>query len=114
MKTMKAQKTIKVPVHHRTTGKKLSYVDNLTARLTYAVQVFCKILNENDRVPKYRSDVREFSDHVKEETGLSAGFIQQAEDKVLWILGITSHDPQTESCGCTSSTKGITKSGSGR
>ena len=82
---MKVQKTVKVPVHHRTTDKKLSYLDNLTARLTYAVQLFCRRLNENDRVPEYRSDVREFSDHVKEETGLSAGFIQQAEDKVLWM-----------------------------
>ena len=82
---MKVQKTVKVPVHHRTTDKKLSYLDNLTARLTYAVQLFCKRLNENDRVPEYRSDVREFSEHVKKETDLSAGFIQQAEDKVLWM-----------------------------
>lgn len=82
---MKVQKTVKVPVHHRTTDKKLSYLDNLTARLTYAVQLFCRRLNDNDRVPEHRSDVREFSDHVKKETGLSAGFIQQAEDKVLWM-----------------------------
>ncbi|MEF8832940.1 MAG: hypothetical protein V5A66_05435 [Candidatus Thermoplasmatota archaeon] len=82
---MEVQKTVKVPVHHRITDKKLSYLDNLTARLTYAVQLLCRKLNDNDRVPEYRSDVREFSDYVKEETGLSACFIQQAEDKVFWM-----------------------------
>ena len=82
---MKFQKTVKVSVPHRTTDKKLSYLDNLKARLTYAVHLFRRMLKENDRVPEYRSDVREFSDHVKEETDLSAGFVQQAEDKVLWV-----------------------------
>ncbi|WGI17280.1 zinc ribbon domain-containing protein [Methanonatronarchaeum sp. AMET-Sl] len=78
-------KTVKIPIHHLTTDKKLSYLNNLTGRQTYAVQLFCERLNENDIVPKYRSGVREFSDYVREETGLSAGFIQQAEDKVLWM-----------------------------
>jgi len=78
-------KTVKIPIHYDTTDKKLSYLDNLTARQTYAVQLFCEKLNEEGIVPKYRSEVREFSDYVREETGLSAGFIQQAEDKVLWM-----------------------------
>ncbi len=78
-------KTVKIPIHYDTTDKKLSYLDNLTARQTYAVQLFCEKLNKEDIVPRYRSEVREFSDYVKEKTDLSAGLIQQAEDKVLWM-----------------------------
>ncbi|MFP4050384.1 MAG: zinc ribbon domain-containing protein [Thermoplasmata archaeon] len=82
---MRYKKTVKIPIHHDTTDKKLSYLSNLTARQTYAVQLFCDKLNWNDIIPRYRSEVREFSDFVREETGLSTGFIQQAEDKVLWM-----------------------------
>lgn len=78
-------KTVKIPIHYLTTDKKISYLDNLTARQTCAVQLFCDKLNEEGIIPKYRFEVRKFSEHVREETGLSAGFIQQAEDKVLWM-----------------------------
>ncbi|MFW6176442.1 MAG: hypothetical protein ACOC40_01950 [Thermoplasmatota archaeon] len=80
---MRYKKTVKILIHHDTTDRKLSYLSNLTARQTYAVQLFCENLNEEGIVPKYRYGVPEFSDYVREETGLSAGFIQQAEDKVL-------------------------------
>ena len=33
------QRTLKIPVHYATTKKQLSYLDRLTARLTYAVRL---------------------------------------------------------------------------
>jgi putative transposase len=80
-------RTLKVPVHYLTTRKKVSYIDNLTARLTYAVRLFCERISEEGRIPESRKDIREYSPWVQEKTGLSAGFIQQAEDKTLWMWG---------------------------
>jgi len=78
-------RTVSVPVHYLTTRKKLSYLDRLTARLTYAVRLFCERISNKGRIPKSRGDIRKHSPWVREKTGLSAGFIQQAEDKALWM-----------------------------
>jgi len=78
-------RTLKVPVHYLTTRKKVSYLDNLTARLTYAVRLFCERISEEGRIPESRGDIRKYSPWVQEKTDLSAGFIQQAEDKALWM-----------------------------
>ncbi len=83
--TMKIQKTVKVPIHFETTKKKMSYLDNLTARLTYAVHLLCDKINEEGFIPDNTYDVRRYSDFLEEKTSLSTGFIQQVEDKVLWM-----------------------------
>ena len=81
-------RTLKIPVHYLTTQRKLSVIDRLTARLTYAVRLFNRhIINEVSKggfPPRTRKDVRRYSEEVAEATGLSAGHIQQCEDKVLW------------------------------
>lgn len=78
-------RTLKIPIHYLTTKRKLSILSRLTARLTYAVRLFCEEVSKAGEVPRSRKDIREFSGYVVEKTGLSAGFIQQAEDVVLWM-----------------------------
>jgi len=80
-----ATKTVRVPVHYETTETKLRKLEKLTARHTHAVRLFCEKINENGDVPKTRQDVRGYTPEVTAEVNLSSGFIQQAEDKVLWM-----------------------------
>ncbi len=79
---MKVTRTVKIPIHHETTKKKISHQDNLTARLTYAVREWYKIIDENELENK--SDCSPYESEVQEKTKLSAGFVQQARDKALW------------------------------
>lgn len=82
------RRTLKIPVHYATTGKKLSILRNLTARLTHAVRTINRRVRENvengGESPETRGDIRRHSQDIGELTGLSAGFVQQCEDKVLW------------------------------
>jgi len=76
-------RTVRVPVHYLTTRRKFSYLDNLTARLTYAVGLWSEIIVS--RGLQSMTDCSPFEQVVKDETGLSAGFVQQARDKALWM-----------------------------
>jgi len=76
-------RTVRVPLHYLTTRKKLSYIDNLTARLTYAVRLWSRIIER--RGLQSMADCSLFEQAVKDEAGLSAGFVQQARDKALWM-----------------------------
>ena len=78
-------RTVRVPVHYLTTRKKRSYLDRLTARLTYAVRLWSEITERHGL--KSMTDCSPFEQAVKDETGLSAGFVQQARDKALWMWG---------------------------
>lgn len=77
-------KTLVLPVDDRITRKKVKFLDRLTARLTYGVQLFLeKIISENitnvKEAEKHRKDV----EHI---TSLSSGFVQACRDKALWIF----------------------------
>lgn len=82
------RKTVKIPVHHATTKLKYSILDNLTARLTHAVRLInariTKTVEKRGKTPERRSDIRKHTKDIEELTGLSASFVQQCEDKVLW------------------------------
>lgn len=82
------RRTLKIPVHYATTGRKLNILDNLTARLTYAVRSLnekvVKKMEGGGEPPESRQDIRAHSKELGKTTGLSAGFVQQVEDKVLW------------------------------
>ncbi len=82
---MKYLSMLRIPVHYLTTKRKLSILDRLTARLTYAVRLFCAKIEMSGQIPQTRRVVRHHSSYVREKTGLSSGFIQQAEDKALWM-----------------------------
>jgi len=83
--TITVTKTVRVPVHYETTETKLRKLDKITARHTSAVRLFCEKINERGDIPKTRQDVRRYTPEVTTEVNLSSGFIQQAEDKVLWM-----------------------------
>ncbi|MCW3991435.1 MAG: hypothetical protein NWE79_01910 [Candidatus Bathyarchaeota archaeon] len=72
-------------MHYLTTERKLRILDRLTARLTYAIRIFSAEIEKSGQIPRTRRDVRRYSRVVREKTGLSSGFIQQAEDKTLWM-----------------------------
>jgi len=54
-------RTLKIPVHYLTTKRKLCILDRLTARLTYAVRLFCEEAEKAGCVPKTRREIRQFS-----------------------------------------------------
>ena len=80
---LELQRTLKIPVHYATTNKKLSYLNRLTARLTYAVRLWCERISELGL--KSRQDCSPYEHEIQRITGLSAAFVQQARDKALWM-----------------------------
>ncbi len=80
-----ATKTVRVSLHYKTTQTKLRKLEKLIARHTYAVRLFCEKINAKEDVPTTRYDVRKYTPEVTAEINLSSGFIQQAEDKTLWM-----------------------------
>ena len=81
---MKYQKTIKIPIHYGTTKEKLDKLNKLTARITYAIRLISELITEDTKLD--RKTVRELvrNSDVVEKTRLSAGFVDQCIDKVLW------------------------------
>jgi len=69
------QKTIIFPVHRMATKKKVSYLDNLTARLTYATNLFLDFIEKNDTIKL--SDLNKYKKKVKEITQLNSAHLQQ-------------------------------------
>ena len=81
---MKYQKTIKVPVHYGTTKGKQDKLNKLTARITYAIRLISALMTKDTELN--RKTIRKLvrNSDVVEKTGLSAGFVDQCIDKVLW------------------------------
>ena len=69
------QKTIIFPVHRMATKKKVNYLDNLTARLTYATNLFLDFIEKNDTIKL--SDLNKYKKKVKEITQLNSAHLQQ-------------------------------------
>ena len=78
------QKTIKIPVHYGTTKEKIDKLNKLTARITYAIRLISTLIAEDTKLN--RKALRELvrNSDIVAKTGLSAGFIDQCIDKVLW------------------------------
>lgn len=81
---MIVQKSLKIPVHYEATKAKVSILDRLTARITYGIRLISELITEDTKIDRktIRNLVKD-SDIVS-KTGLSAGFIQQCVDKVIW------------------------------
>jgi hypothetical protein len=75
---------LKVPIHYALTKTKLDKLNKLTARLTYAIQLISNLIDEQTEID--RPTLRKLVKHanISSKTGLSAGFIDQCMDKVLW------------------------------
>jgi len=81
---MLVKKSIKIPVHYDATKAKLSMLDRLTARITYCIMLISGLIIEGTEIdrPTIRKLVKE--NDIVSITGLSAGFIDQCIDKVIW------------------------------
>ena len=81
---MQYQKTIRIPIHYGTTKEKMDKLNNLTARISYAIRLISELITEGVKLD--RKTLREFvkNSDVVAKTKLSAGFIDQCIDKVLW------------------------------
>lgn len=83
-KPLSMYKTLVLPVDVRITKTKVKFLDKLTARLTYGVQLFLeKIIAENITSAKEAEKYRKEMEH---RTGLSSGFVQACRDKALWMF----------------------------
>ncbi|MFX1520557.1 MAG: zinc ribbon domain-containing protein [Promethearchaeota archaeon] len=77
-------KTLVLPVDDRITRKKLQFLDTLTARLTYGVQLFLEtLIAENITTAKEAENYRQ---EIQTRTGLSSAFVQACRDKALWMV----------------------------
>ena len=82
---MLVQKTVKVPIHYATTKNKLYVLDRLTARLTYAVKLWSEVIERYEIKTRRELQRLEYQHFVRERTRLSAGFVQQCGNQVLWM-----------------------------
>ncbi|MHA1835487.1 MAG: RNA-guided endonuclease InsQ/TnpB family protein, partial [Candidatus Odinarchaeia archaeon] len=69
------RKTIIFPVHRETTKKKLNYLNRLTARLSYATNLFLDFIEKNDTIKL--SDLNRYKKKIKEITQLNSAHLQQ-------------------------------------
>jgi putative transposase len=77
-------KTLVLPVDDRITRTKVKFLDRLTARLTYGVQLFLeKIIMENITCVK---EAEKYRQTIQTITGLSSAFAQACRDKALWMV----------------------------
>jgi len=82
---MLIQKTVKVPIHYATTKNKLHVLDRLTARLTYAVKLWSEVIERHGIHTRRELQRLEYQHFVRDQTGLSAGFVQQCGNQALWM-----------------------------
>ncbi len=81
---MIVQKSLKIPIHYDTTNTKIGILDRLTARITYSIILISELITEETEInrPTIRKLVKD--NEIATKTGLSAGFIDQCIDKVIW------------------------------
>jgi putative transposase len=77
-------KSLKIPVHYAATKAKLDKLDKLTARIANGIRLTSSFIT-NETEPD-RKIVRKIvkDNEIAEKTGLSAGFVDQIVDKVIW------------------------------
>ncbi|MEA1997706.1 MAG: transposase [Euryarchaeota archaeon] len=81
---MRYQKTVIVPIHYSTTESKMDKLNRLTARITYGIQLISVLINDDTKLDRKTVRALVADSDIVEKTGLSAGFIQQCIDKVIW------------------------------
>ena len=81
---MIVQKSLKIPIHYDITKTKQSILDKLTARITYGIRLISSLIMEDTKID--RKTIRKLvkDSDIGSKTGLSAGFIDQCIDKVIW------------------------------
>lgn len=79
-----SQEDGRIPVHYGTTKSKIDRLDSLAARLMYGISLINDLVTVDTKLgrPTLRKLVRDSV--VVEKAKLSAGYIDQCIDKVLW------------------------------
>ncbi|MFZ2411563.1 MAG: transposase [Candidatus Methanoperedens sp.] len=78
------QKTLKIPIHYDTTKSKIGILDRLTARITYTIMQISSLITDDTKLDRKTLRRLVKDSDIVEKTGLSAGFVQQCIDKVIW------------------------------
>ncbi len=83
---MQIQKSLKVPIHYNTTKIKLDKLNKITTRISYCIRLISGLITEETSVTIDRPTIRKLvkDNEIAAKTGLSAGFIDQCIDKVIW------------------------------
>ncbi len=81
---MKYRKTIRVPVHYRTTQTKQDKLRRLTARITFVVTLINSLVLKDTKLDRLTLRKMTRDADVAKKSGLSAGYVDQCVDKVLW------------------------------
>ena len=79
---MLIRKTLKLPVGELTKNK-LDVLDRLTARLTYATQLWLEVI-KHERTTS-RSKIEQHRKEIQARTRLNAAFAQATRDRALWM-----------------------------
>lgn len=83
---LEVTKTIRVPVHYALTKRKLCVLNRLTARLSYGVWLFSKVIDKRginalESGGFMHDDLRK----IEKRTKLSSAYIQQCRDQAMWL-----------------------------
>lgn len=82
---MQVMKTVKIPVHYATTKEKRNKLNRLTARLTYCIHLLSELIERYDIRSRKALRAKVKKHGIRRRTDLNAAFIQQCEDKDLWM-----------------------------
>ncbi len=77
-------KSLEIPVHYAVTKAKLDKLDKLTARITNGIRLTSSFISDETELD--RKTIRKIAkdNEIANRTGLSAGFVDQIVDKIIW------------------------------
>ncbi|HSD56845.1 MAG TPA: hypothetical protein VLB04_01585, partial [Methanotrichaceae archaeon] len=77
-------KSLKIPIHYAVTRSKLDKLDKLTARITNGIRLTSSFISDETELD--RKTIRKIvkDNEIANRTRLSAGFVDQIVDKVIW------------------------------
>jgi len=77
-------KSLKIPVHYGITKSKLDKLNKLTARITFGIRLISSFITEDTKLDRVTIRHIVKDNGITQKTGLSAGFVDQIVDKVIW------------------------------
>ncbi|WP_237705901.1 transposase [Methanocella conradii] len=81
---MLVRKTVRIPVHYETTKSKVDRLGRLTARLTYCISLINGLVSPETSLDRKTLRRLVKDSDIVQKCGLSAGYVDQCIDKVLW------------------------------
>lgn len=81
---MLIKKTLVIPVHYETTKSKINTLNDITARMTYCIRLISNLITKDTIINRKSIRLLGKVNEIAKITGLSAGYIDQCVDKVVW------------------------------